>query len=88
MVNWVGGKDGQRTPEKVKDPNIQNKVVPEAGQNQMDQTKPVQTSLHQRQPSDSASTRTKHPKKSKNGPTHQKEISKTAPKVVAVDLLV
>jgi hypothetical protein len=27
VVNWVGGKDGQRTPEKVKDPNIQNKVV-------------------------------------------------------------
>ena len=82
VVNWVGGKDGQRTPEKVKDPNIQNKVVPEAGQNQMDQNKPVQTSLHQRQPSDSASNRTKQPKKSKNGSSHQKEISKTAPKVV------
>ena len=87
MVNWVGGKDngGQRTtPEKVKDPNIQNKVVPEPGQNQMDnnQNKPVQTSLHQRQPSDSASNRTKQPKKSKNGTSHQKDISKIAPKVV------
>jgi len=81
VVNWVGGKDGQRTPEKVKDPNIQNKMVPEPGQNQMNQNKPVQTSLHQRQPSDNASNRTKQPKKSKNG-THTKEISKTAPKVV------
>jgi len=81
VVNWVGGKDGQRTPEKVKDPNIQNKVVSEPGQNQMNQNKPVQTSLHQRQPSDNASNRTKQPKKSKNG-THTKEISKTAPKVV------
>ena len=84
VVNWVGGKDngGQRTVpnDRVKDP--QNKVVPEPGHNQMEnQNKPVQTSLHQRQASDSAnSNRTKQPKKSKS---HQKDISKTtAPKVV------
>lgn len=81
VVNWVGGKDGQRTPEKTKDPNIQNKVIPDTGQIQIDQNKPVQTSLHQRQPFDNTSNKTKQPKKSKNS-LHQKEISKKVPKVM------